>query len=450
MNHPSFIFREQHHGKKVLLIGWQVANISKLPEAGRYEAGLIGVDEQEAPQRAFLDLSTAELDSLLIKENLPQQAEREINVFFNVSPPVLRPILGEVVWMPRDNLAVIRLLAMGDFKEQRETELGLLTADLSSIPEELREDASIYPSMGYLPGLFGSQRRRNPTMSFRNLFLKLHALAPNQEGWLGYVFNIVLVAGGARTATLLQTIDFPRGMGNKLVKATKKILKSYKDVRFLKNYQGYYIYKRNKRLPTEIITALDEGDDEVIGRFLDFVCIYEFPGGDYTVAYNITYKDVEDNFISYGCYKITSSKKKTFKDLLTSYREFADTLNLGIKIDFELIRNWSEEELIALLKSKKSISEDAMGGINNIFWNWGFEPTPDNPSACRGMQIIDALPENKRNYRSLIKQYIPAWIEAIQLDEAFEQIYEDYGYTRKAKQKAKNLETELYQRHGLI
>jgi len=158
MSHPSFLFRREHHGNKVLLVGWQTANISKLPEPGRYEVGVIAVDENQQIARAFLDLSADELDSLLIEDNLSQRAEREINVMFNVNPPTIRPMLGEVVWMAADNMAVVRLLAVGDFKEQRDAMAGMLTADLSTIPEELRENATIYPSLGYIPRLLGFMR----------------------------------------------------------------------------------------------------------------------------------------------------------------------------------------------------------------------------------------------------------------------------------------------------
>jgi hypothetical protein len=274
-------------------------------------------------------------------------------------------------------------------------------------------------------------------------FLDLYAVAPDEEGWMSYVFNIVLVVGGARTATLLQTVDFPKGVGTWLVREAKKLVKPYKNVNFLNNFQGVYIYRGDK-LPKsgKIRKGLEAGDDDIVANFLDFLCIGEYAGGsgsDYSVGYFLTYRGVEESFIGYGCNSASMRKKKRFLKTRDYYQEFADTLGLGIDIEFTSTRSWTKESLIELLKSRRRISEEAIGGIDNLFWNWGLD------GKSIGLQITeDVLKEDKQDYRKDIKRYIPAWIEAIRRDEEVFDIYDTHGYTNKSKKKVLMWEKSLY------
>jgi len=285
----------------------------------------------------------------------------------------------------------------------------------------------------------------------RDLFLELHAVAPGSEAWLGYVFNIVLVVGGARTATLFQLIDFPtKKEAKKLLRAAKKLLKSYKDIRFLKNYQGIYIYKSDESLPKDHPIRIDDDDDDAVADFLDFLCKGFVGGGSHNaVSYWLTYKDEETSFIGYGCNDGDVKKQQeNFQNLKTAYQEFADTLKLGIKIKFMFQKIWREAELIEVMQSNKLITYEILEAIDNVFWNWGADEDPLGMKILE--QIENKLGDGKKNYRKAIAKYIPIWVAALQPDveDTVAKFHEDYSRSR-AKKKVLEWEKRLYEAHGL-
>jgi len=179
---PSLLFSKKDHGRKVLLIGWQVANISLLPEEGRFEVGIVGISPSGADTRGFLDIDAPQLQELLIEEGLLDRVIDETNVFFNIDPPTMRPLLGEVKWVSQDKIAVITIIRVGDFYEHTEMGMGLLVANLASIPANLQKGAKIYASIARTPG-FGGPFRSNPLSESR--LTKLLTLAVWESANIG-------------------------------------------------------------------------------------------------------------------------------------------------------------------------------------------------------------------------------------------------------------------------
>lgn len=120
------LFGKADKNRQVALVGWQIANVSRLPEPHKFEVTVIASILNNLTRQimlgrvAFLEVTEQQLLDLLIADNIVERVNRETNIFFNHPQPMprLRPIAGKIKWYPQDNIAVVIVHQMGDMTEQ--------------------------------------------------------------------------------------------------------------------------------------------------------------------------------------------------------------------------------------------------------------------------------------------------------------------------------------------
>lgn len=165
-NYLTPLFSQSDHKRQVALIGWQVANVSKLPEPDKYEVTVVAsilnnLTQEILPGRmAFLEVTQQQLEDLLIAPNIVTQVNQQSPVYFNAPKPMprLRPVVGKVKWYPQDQIAAVIVKRMGDMTEQlRPDAPGTLAASLFDPP--ITGVTRVFVNIQDIAGMEG---RRNP------------------------------------------------------------------------------------------------------------------------------------------------------------------------------------------------------------------------------------------------------------------------------------------------
>jgi hypothetical protein len=206
-------------------------------------------------------------------------------------------------------------------------------------------------------------------------------------------FNVCLVLHKLRPACLIEKANHPTVKSysryrNKIQKIVENLgLKATED------FEGLYIYTGRKKS-----VATNKG----VGKTLGFRCPDEMEG-KYNINLMVALENDPDNAMSFYSEKCNDELDMGhYNDLLAKIRIFADNEGLPIVVSSLTGYSYTVPELVSILNSKQPITWNILNGVFNAFGNSGLTVSTD---------IADNfLTEERRNYRSAIKKYIPIWV----------------------------------------
>lgn len=103
-------------GIRVAFVGWQAANVSRLPEDDRFEVTIVGVMTAEQPFTVFLDVTKDQLDQLKLRDVADAMScdDADTVFFYGKDLPKVRPVAGVVRWHDRGQIATVEVERFGD------------------------------------------------------------------------------------------------------------------------------------------------------------------------------------------------------------------------------------------------------------------------------------------------------------------------------------------------